>query len=187
MATFVNNVEISPKRVALLLVFGLTPALAVFGVFQFSKTAYEAAFRKPPERLSWNIGETIDRNLFERYGDAQAFGLNRAAHDSANWEKPSSANPLISSMNGYMTAYGIYRLMLLLDTSGRVVAVNSVNVQQASAGANMVSDTIDGVSEAADGNHKSAEQVLVASQEVSSQAVQLQEAANEFLKNVAAA
>jgi len=127
MAKIVGRLKIAPKLVALLLVFGLLPALTIFGVFQFSKRTYEEAFRKPLEQFAGNIGETIDRNLFERYGDVQAFGLNRAAHDSANWDKPSNTNPLVSSMNGYMTGYGIYRLMLLLDPSGRVIAVNSVD------------------------------------------------------------
>jgi methyl-accepting chemotaxis protein len=57
----------------------------------------------------------------------QAFGLNAAVQDQANWRNPSVANPLVSAMNGYMTGYGIYRLMLLVDTKGEIVAANSVD------------------------------------------------------------
>jgi len=73
------------------------------------------------------VNDVIDRNLFERYGDVQAFGLNAAAHDALNWRNQNPDNPLIRSINGYMTGYGIYRLMLLVDTSGQVLAVNTVD------------------------------------------------------------
>jgi methyl-accepting chemotaxis protein len=79
--------------------------------------------------MAVQINELIDRNLFERYGDVQAFGLNQAATDPANWGNPAADNPLISAMNGYMTGYGIYKLMLLVDPQGEVLAVNSVDAR----------------------------------------------------------
>ena len=127
MSRYLKNLKIAPKLVAVLLVFGLVPAAAIFGVFYSSEDTFKAAFRKPNEQLSVAIGDTIDRNLFERYGDVQAFSLNAAVHDTGNWKSPSDKNPLIESMNGYMTGYGIYRLMLVMDTNGNVVATNSVN------------------------------------------------------------
>ena len=36
------------------------------------------------QRTAASIGDTIDRNLFERYGDVQAFGANRAVFDRAS-------------------------------------------------------------------------------------------------------
>jgi len=121
------GLKIAHKLVAALLVFGLLPAIGIFTVFKIEEGEFKQAFRMPMQRLAESIGDTVDRNLFERYGDVQAFGLNRAAHDAANWRKPAGDNPLVASMNGYMTGYGIYRLMLLLDTKGEVVAVNSVD------------------------------------------------------------
>ena len=73
------------------------------------------------------IGDTIDRNLFERYGDVKAFALNTAATNSENWKRPGADNELVNAMNGYMTGYGIYKVMLLLDLNGDVLAVNSVD------------------------------------------------------------
>lgn len=126
MAFRPSELKIAPKLTMLLVVFGLLPALAIFAVFEYSKDTFEAAYRKPLLQIATGIGDTIDRNLFERYGDVQAFGLNTAAQDPANWGNPSDANPLVSSMNGYMTGYGIYKATLLLDVHGKVVAANSV-------------------------------------------------------------
>lgn len=127
MSAILNKLNIAPKLVVLLLVFGLLPAAALYAVFEFSKETFKSAFRAPLEQVAVSIGDTIDRNLFERYGDVQAFGLNTAVQNTANWRNPSNSNPLISSMNGYTTGYGIYKLMLLLDTNGSVVAANSVD------------------------------------------------------------
>jgi len=51
------------------------------------------------------IGKKIDRNLFERYGDVQAFGVNAATRNTTNWYSHDANNPLISAMNSYMTNY----------------------------------------------------------------------------------
>ena len=63
--------------------------------------------------------DKIDRNLFERFGDVQAF----------------AANPLIlgtpdesAGIVDFLTAtYGIYDLMVVADLSGEVIAVNSID------------------------------------------------------------
>ena len=127
MLGVLNRVKIGGKLAGLLLVFGFVSAVVMYFVFLSSGETFRSAFRKPNEQLAIAIGDTIDRNLFERYGDVQAFGMNAAAHDTNNWRDQSQSNALINAMNGYMTGYGIYRAMLLLDTGGKVVAVNSVS------------------------------------------------------------
>lgn len=122
-----NRVKIGGKLAALLLIFGLVSASMMYFVFMSSGETFRAAFRKPNEQLAVAIGDTVDRNLFERYGDVQAFGMNAAAHEPINWLDESQSNPLIEAMNGYMTGYGIYRAMFLLDNDGEVIAVNTVN------------------------------------------------------------
>ncbi len=126
MLGVLSRVKTGGKLAALLLVFGLVSAAVMYFVFKSSGETFREAFRKPNEQLAVAIGDTIDRNLFERYGDVQAFGLNAAAHDTSNWRDPSQSNSLVSAMNGYVTGNGNYRAMLLLDTDGKVVAVNSV-------------------------------------------------------------
>ncbi len=68
-----------------------------------------------------DISDKIDRNLFERYGDVQAFQYNKI---------PTATNraTLTSFMNNMMQYYApIYQLMILTDQTGRVIAVNTVD------------------------------------------------------------
>lgn len=69
--------------------------------------------------------EDIDRNLFERYGDVQAFGLNSVIQDQKAWYKVGSdKNPVAEVMNRYVGLYGLYDLSMAVDLEGRVLAVN---------------------------------------------------------------
>ena len=70
------------------------------------------------------INELVDRNLYERYGDVQAFAANQTAYNPANWHVPGESNPLVKTMNDYVKLYGIYDLMIMLDPQGNVLAVN---------------------------------------------------------------
>jgi methyl-accepting chemotaxis protein len=117
------------KIILLLLAFGLIPALAMFGMLLFEEDEIRKDLNGRVEVTAAQVNDVIDRNLFERYGDVQVFGLNRAAHDKQNWGSLAPENPLVQSMNGYMTNYGIYKLMLLLDLNGSVVSANTVNAK----------------------------------------------------------
>jgi len=119
--------QIRTKLVVMFLILGIVPAIAIFIVFEVAKTSLKAAFMTSTTSDAVAVNDVIDRNLFERYGDVQAFGLNAAAHDQENWRDPSEANRLVQAMNGYMTGYRIYRLMLLVDTAGSLLAVNTVD------------------------------------------------------------
>lgn len=72
-----------------------------------------------------NMVDKIDRNLFERYGDVQAFGLNHAVRDTESWYKPSEDNPIVQVMNNYVDTYDIYYFTLLVDPQGKLIAVNT--------------------------------------------------------------
>ncbi|MEE4277751.1 MAG: methyl-accepting chemotaxis protein [Halieaceae bacterium] len=87
------------------------------------------------EVLATQIADTIDRNLFERYGDVQAFGLNRAVDGHRQ-----DTEELTAVMNGYVEKYGLYPLMLFADTDGRVRAANSRSAQ----GTPVLSETLVG-------------------------------------------
>jgi methyl-accepting chemotaxis protein len=118
---------IAPRLTLWFLVFGAVPATCLVGVYLWFKTDIEDAFRAPLQDTAVSLGDTIDRNLFERYGDVQAFGLNGLAHDRANWRKAGADNPLVKAMDGYMANYGLYTLMLLVDPQGQLLAVNSAD------------------------------------------------------------
>lgn len=117
--------KIKYKIIVGLLAFALFCTLSILGIFLSQRSNMRAPVFQRSQDTSIALMEKIDRNLFERYGDVQAFGYNIAAHDPANWANHSDSNPLIASINAYMANYGLYDLMVMVDTSGRVVAVNS--------------------------------------------------------------
>lgn len=68
-----------------------------------------------------SIIDKIDRNLFERYGDVQAFALSESARSG----DPERITKFMSDM---MSAYSpIYDAMLVLDKKGNVIAANKVD------------------------------------------------------------
>jgi len=116
---------LTPKLVSLLLVFALVP-IAVIGIsvmISFGDIKEQASTRFMDAAI--NIADKVDRNLFERYGDVQAFGLNQIIQNRENWYKPSDENAIAGIMNQYVSTYGIYYLTLLVDTKGNLIAVNS--------------------------------------------------------------
>ena len=71
------------------------------------------------------IADKIDRNLFERYGDVQAFTLNGTIQERDQWyEEGREKNAIAGAMNQYVGTYGIYYLTIFVDLQGTVVAVN---------------------------------------------------------------
>ncbi|MEW6248568.1 MAG: methyl-accepting chemotaxis protein [Nitrospirota bacterium] len=64
--------------------------------------------------------DKVDRNLFERYGDVQAFAGSEAA-------RSRDPKRLTAVMNRMVRIYApMYRLMVMADRSGKVIAVNTV-------------------------------------------------------------
>ena len=112
--------------------------LAVVALLVGSSTLVGLAVWKASGRISESCGsqlatnanyamDRISRTLYERYGDVQAFAANRAAKDQANWAKFDAANPLIATMNDYVRLYGMYTATILVDATGTVVAVNTLD------------------------------------------------------------
>ncbi len=65
--------------------------------------------------------DKIDRNLFERYGDVQAF----ASSESARSMDSERLNEFIADMVKIYSP--VYEVMMVTDTKGNVIAVNSVD------------------------------------------------------------
>ena len=80
--------------------------------------------------IAADIADKIDRNLFERYGDVQAFGVNSVVRDRDDWGKVGEENSIARAMNRYVQLYGVYTLTMLLDTDGNVVAVELARQQR---------------------------------------------------------
>jgi methyl-accepting chemotaxis protein len=66
-----------------------------------------------------HVSEVVDRNLFERYGDVQAFAFHpalRADTDTAG-----------RALDFYVRSYGVYDLIVVTDAAGTITAANRVD------------------------------------------------------------
>ncbi|MBX7136916.1 MAG: methyl-accepting chemotaxis protein [Oligoflexia bacterium] len=123
-----SNMTLRAKLLTASILIGLIPAICITWNANRAVTTFHEIFPSQFENIARSLTDTIDRNLFERYGDVQAFGYNEVVHDRAHWYTPgASANPIVEAMNKYVVAYGLYDLTLLVDLEGRVIAVNDVN------------------------------------------------------------
>jgi hypothetical protein len=122
-----KNLSLKTKLVFGSLLIGLIPAicLQVNNSIQSSKLA--SVVNTTTTSTAINIADTIDRNLFERYGDVQAFGYNTVVENKDAWYKPGTESPIVVAMNNYIVAYGLYYFTLFVDLDGKVIATNSVN------------------------------------------------------------
>lgn len=120
------KIGIKTQMVVLLLIFGIVPALLIGYISYTSTKLLETNTRLALQDVAVNIADKIDRNLFERYGDVQAFSINQAIQQKDSWYKPKETeNPVIQIMNQYIQKYGIYYLTILVDLDGKVIAVNT--------------------------------------------------------------
>ena len=112
--------SLKTKLLLSFLMLGMVP-MAIVGVMSY-RTAYQACLDSSGQRMlstAVNLSDKIDRNLFERYGDVQAFAFNPMAQGT-----PESVT---QAANFYMVAYGCYDLMMVADPEGKIIAANTVS------------------------------------------------------------
>jgi methyl-accepting chemotaxis protein len=125
-----KNISVRYKLMVLLVLIGTLPAMLVGFVFQIEEKQLRKEVSLLLQKSAYGAGDLIDRSLFERYGDVQAFGFNAAAYDAVNWKNAAPTNPLVMAMNRYTTGYAMYPLMMLVNTHGDVLATNTVGVDK---------------------------------------------------------
>ena len=125
-SSWFKTLSLRLKLVIMVAVVALVPASLV------TVLSYRASSRTVTERVgasiqraAIDINDIIDRNLFERYGDVQAFATNPLLQDRRLWYQRGSAhNPIADAANQYVQLYGLYALTIAVDREGRVLAVN---------------------------------------------------------------
>ncbi len=117
--------KIRTKLILILLFAGLVPALTVAAIAWRATGQMAEGMGTQYQRFAADSLDTIERNLFERYGDVQAFGLNGVVQDRASWYQPGEGSAIVQAMNSYVDTYDIYSLTVLVDLEGKVIAVNS--------------------------------------------------------------
>lgn len=115
---FFNRLSLKLKLLALSIV---TLAISAMGSWyslsrltQNYQSRVTDTFTKYPEE----VGSKIAAQYFERYGDVQAFAVNDAikSGDPARMQEP---------LDSYISLYGIYDLILVVDKKGRYVSSSS--------------------------------------------------------------
>ncbi len=120
----IGNWGLATKLSILFCIFGLVPIVALGYMSWQSGQDMQAKVGKQFENAAVAVADKIDRNLFERYGDVQAFAINDAVKRTSRWYDSSEHSALAPLMDQYITTYGIYYLTLMVDTTGRLIAVN---------------------------------------------------------------
>ena len=120
----INNWSLATKLSILFCLFGLVPIMALGYMSWLTGQDMKAKVGKQFENAAVAVADKIDRNLFERYGDVQAFAINDAVKRTSRWYDSSQHSALAPLMDQYITTYGIYYLTLMVDTKGELVAVN---------------------------------------------------------------
>lgn len=118
LLTFFSG-SLRTKLLACFLLLSLLP-LCTIGYLAYSRSR-DALISRTAELLEQQAKNTldkIDRNLFERYGDVQAFAFSPAAR--------GTPEQMTGAANFYMKSYGFYDLMLITDAEGKVLAANTV-------------------------------------------------------------
>ncbi|MFN8586792.1 MAG: methyl-accepting chemotaxis protein [Candidatus Eisenbacteria bacterium] len=103
----------------------LLTAMAVIGAVLFSSGAMRTERLHSVEWAAAHGQDKVDRVMFERYGDAQAFGLNDEFHQDLSSVGAESRGSIENLLNGYASTYGCYDLIVILDRNGRIVATNT--------------------------------------------------------------
>ena len=111
------------KLILVFLAVGLIP-LSLIGILNYRRaaSALRATAGSSLADLAFNASDKLDRNLFERYGDVQAYAKSDAA-------RSMDPKRLTDWMNTMMATYTpIYNLMVVADTNGRIVAANTIDL-----------------------------------------------------------
>lgn len=121
--SFWANLSVKWKQIVLYLLVGIIPLGVVTYINKVSFKEIQNINARNLQTVAEEIADKIDRNLFERYGDVQAFALNTILREKDHWYQPDS--PIVNSMNSYVDTYDIYYLTILVDLDGKVIGVNN--------------------------------------------------------------
>lgn len=120
------KINLSTRLIISMAIGGLIPvmALTIYGINSANRIAESARLNLLAQADA--AVESIERNLFERYGDVQAFSSNPLVHHFLSGDEKDNAG-LVDAINTYVKLYGFYPISLVLDAAGHVVAVNTVD------------------------------------------------------------
>ncbi|HTN76015.1 MAG TPA: methyl-accepting chemotaxis protein [Pirellulaceae bacterium] len=118
--SFFKFKSIKVKLLMWFLILGVTPAaIAAYSGYARSRGTLEELTKRRAELISQELMDKVDATMSERYGDVRLFASLKIGHA----ETPE----LIKYMNNFAKLYGVYDLMIVADTEGKIIAVNSAD------------------------------------------------------------
>jgi len=118
------KINLSTRIILSMATAGLIPVLGLLALNIDKANTISEMASEEMHIMALNCLDTIERNLFERYGDVQAFATNEVV-SSGDWMDPNVNKAIVDAINNYVRLYGIYALSMVLDQNGIVVAVNT--------------------------------------------------------------
>ncbi len=120
-----SSLSLTVKLIIGFVVIGTLPLLILYAMSTKSMNGLGEELGESQRTAAVAAIQKIDRNLFERYGDVQAFGVNTAVREKSSWYQVGSATNRIAEVaNQYANLYGFYLLSMFVDLEGKVIAVN---------------------------------------------------------------
>jgi methyl-accepting chemotaxis protein len=120
--------KIGPKLILSILVVTLVPFVTLGKILWDRIDDLKRADVEKVGDLANKTTDTVERNLFERYGDVQAFALNPHLTSGVGWGVASANTPLSQTLNKYLSTYTpIYDLLMVVDAQGRVAGVSTLD------------------------------------------------------------
>ena len=120
------KLKLTSRFILILLAVGLIPLLVLAFISLNNADVIAQSATKKLRSSAENTLEIIERNLFERYGDVQAFVSNAVLREHP-LGSPESTAVLVPAINTYIRLYGCYPLSVVTDAQGKVVAANTVD------------------------------------------------------------
>ena len=121
-----RDLSLSRRIILFTFVIASAPIALITWRFEANNSASKSAAIDQFGTHSKTLIDTVERNLFERYGDVQAFASNEATLDAQDWyRQEESENGLVRAANTYTDLYDIYTSMILVDLKGVPIATNS--------------------------------------------------------------
>lgn len=118
----IKNISFTSKIVGMII--GTTVAISVVSLVDFNRVlkSAEAEQRSALKNVGEGIVNGLAAQFYERYGDVQAFAAN-----SIFFNGGANKEAWVRTLNQYAYLYGIYDIIVFSDTSGKVLAVNSLD------------------------------------------------------------
>ena len=120
------KLKLTGRFILTLLIVGLAPLL-ILATLSLRSTSRIAAASADSLRQSADVTiHTIERNLFERYGDVQAFA-GSTMFKLLDPTELDSKRVFADAINTYVKLYGVYNVGMIVDKNGQCIAVNNID------------------------------------------------------------